>query len=305
MSPGVAEVIDVRILSVGEGLVPGSETFYYRYDAGAFLSIPLTLVAGDLYQATLPAPGCGELPEFYFSAEGATTGVVYQPVGAPATTFSAPVGAFFTTFADSFEGDSGWLAENLGATSGDWQRGVPIDDPTWAYDPIADADGSGYCFLTQNTTGNSDVDGGAVRLTSPAIDMTAPGGIRILYDYYLYLTNTTGGVDSLLVEIDGNDGAGPWTEIARHDTSGGLSWRTGASRSGGLGCRRRDADDHDPDSLHGQRRRPGQHQRIRIGRCLRSELPVRQHRRCLLLAVRRLHDSRGGQLHGIGRNLPR
>ncbi len=228
MSPGVAEVIDVRILSVGEGLVPGSETFYYRYDAGAFLSIPLTLVAGDLYQATLPAPGCGELPEFYFSAEGATTGVVYQPVGAPATTFSAPVGAFFTTFADSFEGDSGWLAENLGATSGDWQRGVPIDDPTWAYDPIADADGSGYCFLTQNTTGNSDVDGGAVRLTSPAIDMTAPGGIRILYDYYLYLTNTTGGVDSLLVEIDGNDGAGPWTEIARHDTSGGLSWRTGA-----------------------------------------------------------------------------
>ncbi len=227
MFPGVAEVIDVRIASIGESVVPGSETFYYRYDAGAFQVVPLTFVAGNMYQATLPAPNCGDTPEFYFSAEGDTTGVVLQPAGAPATTFAAAVGAFVTTFADSFEGDTGWFTENLGATSGDWQRGVPIDDPTWAYDPATDADGTGHCFLTQNTSGNSDVDGGAVRVTSPAIDMTVAGDIRILYDYFLNLTDTTGGIDYLLVEIDGNDGAGPWIEISRHDTSGGLSWRTG------------------------------------------------------------------------------
>jgi uncharacterized repeat protein (TIGR02543 family) len=51
------------------------------------------------------------------------------------------------------------------------------------------------------------------------------GGITISYDYYLYLTNTD-GTDMLLVEISSNGDSGPWTEIARHDTDGELSWRS-------------------------------------------------------------------------------
>ncbi|MFQ5428698.1 MAG: S8 family serine peptidase [Phycisphaerae bacterium] len=225
LTPGVAEVIDVQIVSIGESLVPGSPTLYYRYDGGAFLSASMTPVAGDLYQATLPAPACGDTPEYYFSAEGSTSGVVTQPGGAPATTFSTPVGAFLTIFADNFEIDQGWFAENLGATAGDWERGFPVNDPAWAYDPASDSDGSGQCFLTQNAPGNTDVDDGAVRLNSPVIDMTA-GNITIGYDYYLNLTDTAGSVDFLLVEIDSNGGAGPWIEIARHDTNGGLTWRS-------------------------------------------------------------------------------
>ncbi len=48
----------------------------------------------------------------------------------------------------------------------------------------------------------------------------------ITYDYFLRLTNTNGGVDRLLVEIDSNGGSGTWTEIARHTSDGGLAWRT-------------------------------------------------------------------------------
>ena len=36
-----------------------------------------------------------------------------------------------------------------------------------------DADFGGHCWLTQNTTGNSDVDDGAVRLISPLMDFAA------------------------------------------------------------------------------------------------------------------------------------
>ena len=68
------------------------------------------------------------------------------------------------------------------------------------------------------------MDGCAVRLTSYTLDMSAPD-FTLSYDYYLYLTNED-GIDMLLVEINANDGAGEWTEIARHDTNGGLSWRT-------------------------------------------------------------------------------
>jgi hypothetical protein len=128
-------------------------------------------------------------------------------------------------FYDNFEIDRGWSTESdPGVTGGEWERGVPIDDPYWAYDPVSDSDGSGQCYLTENAPGDSDVDNGAVRLTSPTIDMSG-GEITISYDYYLNLSDPTGSVDRLLVEIDSNNGAGPWTEIAVHDTSGVLSWR--------------------------------------------------------------------------------
>ena len=127
-------------------------------------------------------------------------------------------------FADNFETDTGWVVENLGASTGDWERGVPVNDSGWDYDPPADSDGSGQCYVTENSAGNTDIDGGAVRVTSPTIDMSG-GDVIIRYDYYLYLT-VEGGDDVLLVEINNNDGVGAWTEIARHDTNGGLSWRS-------------------------------------------------------------------------------
>ena len=66
---------------------------------------------------------------------------------------------------------------------------MPVNDPNWAHDPIADSDGSGQCLLTENALGNTDVDNGATRVTSPVIDMSA-GGLVLTYDYYLNLTGT-------------------------------------------------------------------------------------------------------------------
>ncbi|MCH7813437.1 MAG: hypothetical protein IID40_05385, partial [Planctomycetes bacterium] len=162
---------------------------------------------------------------------------------------------------DNFETNQGWVATNIGASSGDWQRGVPVNDPNWAYDPTSDSDGSGQCYLTQNQFGNTDVDGhnGVVRLTSPSMDMSA-GGITISYDYYLRLTETAGGVDKLLVEINNNGGVGAWTEIARHDTNGGLSWRNWVITQADLDAAgvtlttnmqmRFSANDNDPQSIN-------------------------------------------------------
>ncbi|MEM7230245.1 MAG: PQQ-dependent sugar dehydrogenase, partial [Planctomycetota bacterium] len=126
-------------------------------------------------------------------------------------------------FVDDFNTDQGWTATNNGASSGDWQRGVPVNDNAWAYDPIADGDGSGAAYLTQNQNGNTDVDGGSVTLTSPMIDMSA-GSIVVEYDYYLNLTDS-GNTDSLLVEVNDNNGVGAWATIANHNSSGGLDWR--------------------------------------------------------------------------------
>ncbi len=131
-------------------------------------------------------------------------------------------GCNLEVFSDDFETDQGWTTSINGASSGAWERGVPIDDIDWIHDPLADGDGSGSCYLTQNAPGNTDVDGGSVTLTSPEFAADA-GGITICYSYYLKMTDVT--TDRMQVEISSSGTSGPWQTIVNHTTDGGLSWR--------------------------------------------------------------------------------
>lgn len=221
--PGVTVSFSVLISDGTEMYVPGTATLHYRYYGGAFQSSPLIWLGGNQHRAVLPPAGCSAAPEYYISAEGSGGTVVTEPVDAPTTLFTSEVGGLVVLFADDFESSQGWEAVNLGATAGEWDRGVPVNDPDWDYDPAADYDGSGQCYLTGNELGNSDVDGGAVRLISPIMDLSS-GRVTISYAYFLRLTGA--GPDHLLVEISSNGETGPWMPIADHNTDGGLEWRS-------------------------------------------------------------------------------
>ncbi|MHC4127606.1 MAG: choice-of-anchor B family protein [Planctomycetota bacterium] len=215
----------VRVEAEGScGAVAASGTGLLHYDTGGgFATVPLDEVSAGVYDATFPALDCGSTVSYYVSLQSEGGGSFTDPLDAPTTTYHAIVASDqVTVLSDDFETDQGWVAENLGASSGDWQRGVPVDDPDWQYDPSADADGSGQCYLTQNELGNTDVDDGAVRLTSPLFDLTGDDA-GISYEYYLFLTDASN--DTMLVEISPNGDAGPWTAIAVHSTSGGPTWR--------------------------------------------------------------------------------
>jgi hypothetical protein len=221
--PGVDPLIGIEVTPGTQNVVLGSVVTMVRGRAG-FSPSPMRSVGGDRYELTMPTTVCGPAVEYYIEAMGDGGAIVRFPESAPAQTLSYRIGTLDTVFSDDFETNTGWAVENLGATSGDWQRGVPVNDPAWAYDPTRDADGSGQCFLTQNEIGNTDVDAGAVRLTSPNLDMSA-GDVSLSYDYYLNMTDPA-GVDMLLVEASSSGVGGPWTEMARHETDGGLAWRT-------------------------------------------------------------------------------
>lgn len=98
-----------------------------------------------------------------------------------------------------------------------------MNDNGWDYDPAADGDGSGACWLTQNSPGNTDVDGGAVQLLSPPLDLSSPE-VAVEYLYFLRLTANDGS-DTLRVEASANGTGGPWVTLALHSTNGGLAWR--------------------------------------------------------------------------------
>jgi choice-of-anchor B domain-containing protein len=215
----------VRVEAAGTcGADAATGTGLLHYDTGGgFATVPLDEVSAGVYDAAFPALDCGATVSYYVSLESTGGGTFTDPLDAPTTTYNAIVASDqVTVLSDDFENDLGWVAENLGATTGDWQRGVPVDDPNWQYDPGSDADGSGQCYLTQNEIGNTDVDDGAVRLTSPQFDLTG-AEVGISYEYYLFLTDAAN--DSLLVEISPNGDAGPWTPLATHNTSGGPTWR--------------------------------------------------------------------------------
>ena len=216
------QTIAVQVTESAPGvLVPGSAKMHL--DTGSGFVTSNLVPSGPDYDAIFPATPCGTPMSFYFTGES-TNGIIWSdPPGAPENVYTAISASGSTVVAsDNFETNQGWVATVSGATSGQWQRGVPVNDPSWAYDPSSDGDGSGQCFLTQNAAGNTDVDGGSVILTSPNYDMT--GGADVRYSYYLTLT-VPDPADRLLVEINSNGGAGAWTTIANHLTDGGNGWR--------------------------------------------------------------------------------
>ena len=222
VAAGSTPEVTIKVTPRIENPIAGSITLHYQLNNGGLQNTTMTSLGDGLYHAALPTVDWNDQAEYYFTAQGDLGALVALPDNAPTETYQFVTGAGRVVFADNFETDKGWTTEILGATSGNWQRGIPVNADNWDYDPVADADGSGQCFLTQNASGNTDIDAGAVGLISPLIDMSF-GEITIAYDYYFCLNRAIDGTDHLLVEIDNNDDN--WFVIADHATDGGQMWR--------------------------------------------------------------------------------
>ncbi len=167
--------------------------------------------SGELYICVAPASG----------APGSVYKIVPFPVpcGCPCTV----TGAQRVLFSDSFETDKGWTVSNsAGLTIGAWVRAQPANALEWQWDPMSDADGTGWCFVTGNGTTNSDIDGGSTTITSPALDFSR-GQVSICYSYQFATSGQTAN-DGLFVEVSSNGTSGPWTLVATHQTDYATRW---------------------------------------------------------------------------------
>ena len=191
---------------------PNTGTLYIARSNGTVDDIAMPQVADSQYLLSFSDIECDEAVGYYFSAETTTGDVFYWPGGqtsvpSPNTRFSG-IGATgeIIAFEDDFQTDTGWTVSG-GAVDGQWGRGVPIDCDR--ADPPSDADGSGFCFLTDNSSANncnSDVDDGQTILTSPALDASAPGSV---ISYSRWFDNTFGNApneDTMFVQVSGDGG---------------------------------------------------------------------------------------------------
>jgi hypothetical protein len=207
ISPSGGTSVRVEVSGVTQEPEPGTGVMHLD-DGSGWTQIPMTEIEPNVYDAVFPAAECVTQVSFYFEAQ--TTGGQLQlwPMGAPEELFHTVAAADAQVeFTDDFNAHLGWSVQNDPyLTDGAWQRGVPAGGGERG-DPPTDYDGSGYCYLTDNVYGNSDVDGGITWLISPTFDATS--GVDAQVHYALWYTNNFGNDpnnDLFKVYVSSNNG---------------------------------------------------------------------------------------------------
>ena len=213
--PDGGTAVRVHVDALSAQPQPGTGMFYYRLGgSGGYTSVAMTQVSPNVYDAVFPAAPCGTAISYYFSAQTTASQTVYNPTGAPASTYQTKSGyALIVPFEDDMEIDRGWTvgAPDDTATSGIWTRNIPQATPA---QPGADhtPDPGVMCWVTDYRAGSSigqyDVDDGKTTLNSPVFDLSEYAAVII--SYWRWYSNDQGAspnTDTFRVDISSNGGS--------------------------------------------------------------------------------------------------
>ena len=212
ISPAGGTTVRVEVTNIAGQHQSGTGTLHYNPGSG-WLSIPMTPVGANAYDAVFPAIPCGSKVAYYFSAKTIDNQTMRDPSDAPTTTYSTLSGyGLVVHFEDDFETDKGWTV-TAGATLGNWER---ADPQATTAQPEDDHTPNGVrCWVTGPLAGSSvgshDVDGGPTLVTSPTLDLAGTDPIVSYWRWY-YLGSTID--DEFLVQVSNNNGS-TWVTVER------------------------------------------------------------------------------------------
>jgi hypothetical protein len=206
-NPNGGTTVDITISSASADPVSGSAMLHWSANGTAGDEL-LTPLGNDTYQAVFPSFECEATVNWYISVQSTDGNTIVSPGNAPKSTWSGiALSGYEVNYEDDFELDLGWSVSG-DATDGQWDRGMPVGGGDRC-DPATDGDGSGSCYLTDNTDDNSDVDGGTTILTSPSMDASSSPTLN--YSRWYSNGSDCGGGDpmndSMEVEFSIDDGA--------------------------------------------------------------------------------------------------
>lgn len=204
VDPGTPADVQVSVEAVnGATLDPESVRVYSRNDASEpFTEAPMSALGEDAFEGPIVAAACGDNIQFWFAATATDGSTEHYPDGAPDALLGTLAINSEILVDEDFESAEGWTVSSIELDDGEWERGIPAG-PGDRGDPTSDYDGSGQAYLTANRPGNSDVDGGPTRLTSPPIDLQDVDAV-ISYARWFYNDD---GDDRLTVEVSNDDGS--------------------------------------------------------------------------------------------------
>ncbi|MCH2148418.1 MAG: choice-of-anchor B family protein [Phycisphaerales bacterium] len=214
INPDGGDQVVVRIAAVNEGEVDQNSPQLVYASASNSGSVDLQATGTpNEYAAAFPPLTCGETVSWYLTASSTNGQTLTVPSNAPTSTFDDFIAVGIdVAFEDNGETNTGWTASG-NALDGQWDRGIPVNCNRG--DPPTDYDGSGQCWLTDNSSAsncNSDVDDGATTLVSPMLDGSAPGSVLSYARWYSNNFGADPGNDIFRVDISDNDGE-TWTTL--------------------------------------------------------------------------------------------
>ncbi|MCB9833172.1 MAG: matrixin family metalloprotease, partial [Planctomycetes bacterium] len=189
-------------------------------NGGAYSSIPMVYLGSDVWLANLPPLPVGAGIDWYLQMSPLGGGAnMFAPAGAPAQTFhaTADASAMIDVVVEDFQTGAGWTVSNDAAlTAGAWERAVP-NGGGGRGDPVSDADGSGFCYVTENGAGNTDVDGGTTYLISPVFDLSGYADPHVGYQFW-YTNDFGSSPNSDVFQVFFSDNGGSsWTAVETYN----------------------------------------------------------------------------------------
>lgn len=206
----------LRVEVTGEGtMVPQPGTGVLRYNIGSgWLTVPMNVVADNVYDAVLPAATCGTEVLYYCSAQETGGQTLVDPSAAPSTSYSA-IAAYGTTtiYENTFDTNPGW------STQGQWAFGDPNGAGSHNLDPHSGHTGA-YVY-GYNLGGDYASNLGVQYLTTPAFNCTGQHFVALEFWRWLGVESDS-DYDKATVEVSNNGST--WTKIWQAvDTGGAVS----------------------------------------------------------------------------------
>jgi murein tripeptide amidase MpaA len=229
-APGVATAgMPMPVVFGVSGADPEQVRLHWRTGTGWYAQVPAVHLGADSFRADVPPAQCGQVIQYYLSAQRGSAVTVY-PAGGAAMPLEAPVYEATAAFVEDVEAAASaaaWTVTNFNLTAGAWQRAQPIGA---TQNGILSAPNTAYAgqwsFVTQNglpggAPGAADVDGGPTILTSPRIDLEGAAHAEISFGFWHY--SVGGNVDVFTAEVSGDDGQ-TWSGLMT--ASGSTGWRS-------------------------------------------------------------------------------
>ncbi len=214
MDPNTPLAVSVNV-DPRQDTISGGVKLHYRNGSSSNWSvIDMALTGLQQWGGEVPGMDCNDEPEFYVSVEGSISGLVEHPSGGAANAYNWMIGDLVLAYEDNGNSNGDWTVVNS-LVDGGWDRGIPVNCNRG--DPSSDYDGSGQCWMTDNSTNggdcNSDVDEGSTTLTSGVIDLSGVDNPTISYARWFH--NSFGAApntDTFLVEWSSDYGLN-WYEL--------------------------------------------------------------------------------------------
>lgn len=209
--PGKDTTFEVVVTGTLGGVpVDNSGQIYISINGQPYQSSAMTQTTANHYTATIPAISCGDVVEFYISADLTSPAQTVYDGSQQYPYKIIPATGSVLAFEDDFESDLGWTI-----SGGDWARGVPTGGSGDHGGPDPTSGNVGANVMGYNLNGGYTDNMPEYHVTSPAIDCSALGATRL--KFWRWLGVEQPAYDHAYIRVS-NDGTN-WTTVWQNDVT--------------------------------------------------------------------------------------